>query len=69
MAARRLLADQRGSSAASCRVHTASRATVGLRCATAPRAGLPELLQPCRLAWQQQQGSGCANGQEHRSAA
>ena len=52
VAASRLLADQRGSSAASCRVHIASCAATGkgLRWGTAPRTGLLELLQPCRLA-------------------
>ena len=72
--ARRLLADQRGSSAASCRVHAVSRAATGrgLRCGTAPRAGLStELLQPCRLATcvaSSNNFSSC-KGQEHRSAA
>lgn len=49
VAARRLLADQRGSRAASCRVHTTSCAATGrgLRWGTAPRTGL---LQTCRLA-------------------
>ena len=48
VAARRLLADQRGSSAASCRVHAASCAKTGrgLGWGTAPHTGL---LQPCRL--------------------
>ena len=52
MADRRLLADQRGSRAASCRVHAAPCAATGrgLRWGTAPRTGPLELLHPCRLA-------------------